>query len=101
MAQYYNMTFNEFLESYALDENAFKKEVLGTEIILYACFDKLGLKVPANIVDEKAEEYATAIGSTKEEIINQYTENYIECMYVEEQTVEKLVEKALANSNTK
>lgn len=101
MAQYYNMTFEDFLESNTLDENAFKKEVLGTEIILYACFDELGLKVPENIVDEKAEEYAKTSGGTKEEVTKQYTKNYIECIYVEEQAVEKLLEKVLANSETK
>ncbi|MBE6739233.1 MAG: hypothetical protein E7565_02820 [Ruminococcaceae bacterium] len=101
MAKYYNMTFEDFLASNTLDENAFKKEVLGTEIILYACFDELGLKVPANIVDEKAEEYAKESGTTKEELIKQYTANYIECIYVEEQAVKTLVEKVLANSQTK
>jgi trigger factor len=101
MAKYYNMTFEDFLASNTLDENAFKKDVLGTEIILYACFDELGLKVPANIVDEKAEEYAKESGTTKEELIKQYTANYIECIYVEEQAVKTLVEKVLANSQTK
>ncbi len=98
---YYNMSFEDFLSANTLDENAFKKEVLGTEIILYACFDKLGLKVPENIVDEKAEEIAKANNATKEEALKEFTENYIESIYVEEQAVEKLVEKVLANSETK
>ncbi len=101
MATYYNMTFEDLLASYTLDENAFKKEVLGTEIVLYACFDKLGLEVPKNIVDEKIEEVSASSGMSKEEIIKQYTKNYIECIYVEEQAVEKLVEKVIAQSETK
>ncbi len=101
MAQYYNMSFDDFLSANTLDENAFKKQVLGTEIILYACFDELGLKIPENIVDTKAEELAKMYNVTKEEIIEEYTKNYIECIYVEEQAVEKLLEKVLANSETK
>ena len=98
---YYNMSFADFLSAKTLDEKAFKKEVLSREIILYACFDELGLKVPANIVDEKAEEIAKANNATKEEALKELTENYIESIYVEEQAVKTLVEKVLANSENK
>ena len=95
------VTFEDLLSYYTLDENAFKKEMLATEIVLYACFDELGLKIPKNAVDEKAEEMATTYNVTKEKIIEDLTKNYVEYVYVQDTVVDKLVEKAIANGETK
>jgi 16S rRNA (guanine527-N7)-methyltransferase len=69
-------------------------------MFLEQVINKLQLK-DIKVINARAEEYAKESGTTKEELIKQYTANYIECIYVEEQAVKTLVQKVLANSETK
>lgn len=93
-AEYYGYTFETFLSSYGIDEATFKKDILTQEIIMYACFDALGLEVTDEAMNAKIEEVAVANNMTVEEVKKDNGENYIEYMYVNSQVVDVLYEKA-------
>lgn len=87
-------TFEQFLQYNSLTEDDFRKEVLKELIILYACFDKLGLTLENGAVDAKINELATELDATADEIVNNYTRAFIELQLVSNMAMDKLIERA-------
>ena len=90
---YYGMTFADFLASNGIDESTFKNDMLLDELVMYACFDKLGLEIPKDAVTKKTEELATLNNASNEQIVEYFTTNYIECIYVKDAVVDALLKK--------
>ena len=93
-AQYYGYSFEDYISArFGIDEATFKKEVLAQEIIIYACFDNLGLKVTDEAVEKMVDEVAKENNITVEKIKETYSDNYLEYIYVNNTTVDTLYEK--------
>ncbi len=89
----YGYTFESFLSANGMDEAAFKEDILKSEVIMYACFDALGLKVTSEAVNAKTDEIAKIYNTTADEVKEVYGNNYIESIYVNDTVVETLYEK--------
>ena len=94
LATSYGTTFKDLLSNYQMSEGDFKNEMLRDEIICYGIFDKLGLTITKEAVNEMAEETASLNGVTAEDVINNYGENFVEFIYVNNAITEKLAETA-------
>ncbi len=93
-AAQYGATFQDLLSSYNLTEEDFKKEVTKADLICYACFDALGLKLADNAIQTKIDELAKKYQVTAEEIKEHYGENYIEAWVVSDMVTDALLDKA-------
>ena len=92
VAQQYGMTLESYISASGMTMDDFKREVLSEEMIIYACFDKLKLDIPENAVSKKAQEIADDYDDATENVVNYYTNNYLEFVVVRELTLDALLD---------
>lgn len=89
-ASQYGVSFDEFLNANSMTEAQFKKEMLSGEVIMYAAFDKLGLTLESDAIENWYAEVADDCNASLEQVKEYYTENYAESAIVWKRVVEKL-----------